>query len=80
VSQTITIKNPTDSCSNQCCPEDDSAAKITIPIKLSNNVKSGSCASYAKLIVPADSVNADKLKSLLSNPAELAKDILRSLS
>jgi hypothetical protein len=78
VSQTITIKNPTDSC-NQCCSEDESAAKITIPIKLPG-AKSGSCGSYAKLIVPADSVSAEKLKSLLNNPSELAKEILRSLS
>lgn len=82
VSQSITIKNPPvpDTCAAKtCCNEDDAIPKLVIPINL-GAAKSGSCARYAKLVVPADSVGMESLKSLLSNPTELAKTIIKSLS
>jgi hypothetical protein len=80
LSQSITIKNPpvTDTC-DQCCSADESAL-ITIPIKLSSAGKSGSCASYAKLVIPADSISAETLKSLITNPSEVARNVLKSLA
>jgi hypothetical protein len=63
-----------------CCSDDESTPKIVIPIKLKNasdNGKSGSCASYAKLVLPADNVDVNSLKS---NPAELARMVLQSLA
>lgn len=76
-SQTITIKmSVPDSGCVGCCVDEDSLPKIVIPIKLKNG-KSESCPSYAKLIVPADSVNVNNLKS---NPTELARMVLQSLA
>lgn len=71
-SQTITIKM---SVPDSVCVDEESLPKIVIPIKLKNG-RSDSCPSYAKLIVPADSVNVNSLKS---NPTELAKMVLKSL-
>lgn len=59
-----------------CCVDEDSLPKIVIPIKLKNG-RSESCPSYAKLIVPADSVSVNSLKS---NPTELARMVLQSLA
>lgn len=75
-SQSITVKMslPDGGCQG-CCADEDSLPKIVIPIKLKNG-KSESCPSYAKLIVPADSVNVNNLRS---NPNELAKMVLSSL-
>lgn len=75
-SQTITIMSVPDSECVGCCVDEDSLPKIVIPIKLKNG-RSESCPSYAKLIVPADSVSVNSLKS---NPTELARMILQSLA
>lgn len=75
-SQTITIKINS-VLDNNGCVDEDSVPKIVIPIKLKNNGRSESCSSYAKLIVPADSVSVNSLKS---NPTELAKMVLESLT
>lgn len=72
-SQTITVKM---SIPGGGCVDDDSLPKIVIPIKLKNG-RPDSCPSYAKLIVPADSVSVNSLKS---NPTELAKMVLQSLA
>lgn len=81
-SQSIVINTPTppvtDTC-DQCCSADESA-QITIPIKLSSAGKNGACASYAKLIIPASSISAETLTKLISNPSDVAKNVLKSLA
>lgn len=81
VSQSITIKNPPvpDTCEAKCCSDDDAIPKLVIPINLGGG-KAGSCPRFAKLVVPADSVGMESLKTLLSNPTELAKTLIKSLS
>ncbi|KAL7037677.1 hypothetical protein ACKWTF_009324 [Chironomus riparius] len=73
-------EEPKNTCeAKSCCSEDDAIPKLVIPINL-GAAKSGSCPRFAKLIVPADSVGMESLKTLLSNPSELAKTIIKSLS
>ncbi|XP_070491502.1 uncharacterized protein [Chironomus tepperi] len=73
-------EEPKNSCEvKTCCNDDESVPKLVIPINL-GVAKDGSCPRFAKLVVPADSVGMESLKTLLSNPSELAKTIIKSLS
>lgn len=75
---TITMSVPDGGACVGCCPDEETMPKIVIPIKLKHGSgKSGSCPSYAKLILPADNVNVNSLKT---NPTELARMVLQSIA
>lgn len=76
------VPPPKDACRNTCCSDDDTAAKLVIPIPLKNVGKSGSCEKIAKLIIPVDGLNPDSLRSLTkgSDTSELIKTVLQSLA
>lgn len=74
---TITKSVPDNECVG-CCVDEETLPKIVIPIKLKNGGgKSGSCSSYAKLILPADNVDVNNLKK---NPTALARMVLQSIA
>lgn len=80
------VPSTSDTCSNKntCC-EDESMAKLIIPIPLKNVQRTaGSCGTFAKLIIPlplADSPTLSRLTSNLDelNTGDLIKSVLKLL-
>lgn len=76
-------KSKDDSCPKTCCTDDESVAKLVLPISMKSLGKSsGTCESFAKLVIPVEGLNPDSLKSLTKggDTADLIKTILQSLS
>lgn len=70
-------------CQKSCCGDDDSVAKIVLPVPMRSLGKSsGSCERFAKLIIPIEGLNPDSLRSLTkgADASELIKTVLQSLS